>query len=601
MSVAIQVPHQLFYIETVDQTAVGADETGNGLYTTQHPDYIKLNKVAIDFKVGQKNASIDIGTIPDMRIEGMESLGVNLYKYFTDTKPSASGTVKIADNVAAAQTATSYHYTMTSDSSTEDVAKNEGEVITFTVKRDATGTESTIFLSNEDGSAYQGADYLFAPKELIFSADQDTLTFSIDTLSDNEFESTEIVNIGLRVDPTATTPDVIATSYIKNANEPFYNYSITSSASSIDSSIEEGNDVIFTITRDQSGTESTIYIDTFNGQAISKSEDGSCDYENISQQEVIFAPNETTKIISVKTYEDSNTKEGVEDFGLGLYKFKSDIYFSSYTTAYLHDVVPDNYTYSLDQDEYDVSEGASVTFTVTRSATGTPSSVFLWTDGDMATDADFEAIDGMQIDFDVNETVKEITVNAINDDVIDEPVYEDFGLYLYKYYNDADESYISSADVWIKSNKINDINGTKKVDTLLGTSGQDNILGMAGNDQITGNGNQDILTGGAGNDTFIFKTVADSLPDLPDVIEDFTKGDKINLKAIDANINIAKDQAFTTPVIGAQFSGVFSKPSQLFFDITDQTLYGNVDSDSGADFAIEFIGVTKLVASDFVF
>jgi hypothetical protein len=39
------------------------------------------------------------------------------------------------------------------------------------------------------------------------------------------------------------------------------------------------------------------------------------------------------------------------------------------------------------------------------------------------------------------------------------------------------------------------------------------------------------------------------------------------------------------------------KPGQLFFDTTDGILYGNVDVDGGADFAIELSGITKLIAS----
>ena len=129
---------------------------------------------------------------------------------------------------------------------------------------------------------------------------------------------------------------------------------------------------------------------------------------------------------------------------------------------------------------------------------------------------------------------------------------------------------------------------------------QDDIYGLAGNDKLVGGAGQDILTGDEGHDIFIFTSLDDSLPDLADIIEDFSKGDKIDLSAMDANIATSKDDAFSKPTMGAQFSGKFTKPGQLFFDTTDETLYGNVDADSGADFAIEFTGVTKLTASDLV-
>lgn len=87
---------------------------------------------------------------------------------------------------------------------------------------------------------------------------------------------------------------------------------------------------------------------------------------------------------------------------------------------------------------------------------------------------------------------------------------------------------------------------------------------MEGNDKITGGENQDVLTGGKGNDIFIFKSITDTLPNLGDIITDFTKGDKIDLKLIDANVDLAKDQAFTKPTIGKEFSGSFTKAGQLF-------------------------------------
>ncbi|MFI3215813.1 MAG: M10 family metallopeptidase C-terminal domain-containing protein, partial [Methylococcales bacterium] len=149
-------------------------------------------------------------------------------------------------------------------------------------------------------------------------------------------------------------------------------------------------------------------------------------------------------------------------------------------------------------------------------------------------------------------------------------------------------------------NKLHEIWGAKTTDTIVGTIGQDAIYGMEGNDKITGGANQDVLTGGAGNDTFIFKSIADTLPNLGDIITDFSKGDKIDLKLIDANVDLAKDQAFSKPTIGKEFSGSFTKAGQLFFDTTSHMLYGNVDKDKEADFEIALIGVTKVVSGDFV-
>jgi Ca2+-binding RTX toxin-like protein len=223
--------------------------------------------------------------------------------------------------------------------------------------------------------------------------------------------------------------------------------------------------------------------------------------------------------------------------------------------------------------------------------------VYLWTTEDTATSSDFVEIIGAPLTFASDETVKTVTVKTIVDNLSDEPVYEYLYLDVYKYFDD--ENSAAYGDAWI-ANKLNKITGTKNAETLVGTVDQDDIYGMEGIDKITGGENQDILTGGAGNDIFIFKSITDTLPNLGDIITDFTKGDKIDLKLIDANVDLAKDQAFTKPTIGKEFSGSFTKAGQLFFDTTLQILYGNVDKDPEADFEIELSGVTKLVAGDFL-
>ncbi len=65
------------------------------------------------------------------------------------------------------------------------------------------------------------------------------------------------------------------------------------------------------------------------------------------------------------------------------------------------------------------------------------------------------------------------------------------------------------------------------------------------------------LTGGAGADTFVFKTIQDSLPGHEDQITDFSslEHDHIDLAGIDANTQATGDQAFG--FIGSTaFSGV---------------------------------------------
>ncbi|OLP59011.1 hypothetical protein BJF93_03525 [Xaviernesmea oryzae] len=66
--------------------------------------------------------------------------------------------------------------------------------------------------------------------------------------------------------------------------------------------------------------------------------------------------------------------------------------------------------------------------------------------------------------------------------------------------------------------------------TLIGNDGNNRLDGGAGNDILQGGLGVDILNGGAGNDTFVFKTAADSAVGTPDTINDFQKGDIIDLR-----------------------------------------------------------------------
>lgn len=83
-------------------------------------------------------------------------------------------------------------------------------------------------------------------------------------------------------------------------------------------------------------------------------------------------------------------------------------------------------------------------------------------------------------------------------------------------------------------------------DKLLGGDGDDILDGGAGKDILVGGRGTDTLTGGAGADMFVFSSRHDSSVNNPGVITDFSRnqGDRIDLRAIDANTKSAGDQAF---------------------------------------------------------
>ena len=74
-----------------------------------------------------------------------------------------------------------------------------------------------------------------------------------------------------------------------------------------------------------------------------------------------------------------------------------------------------------------------------------------------------------------------------------------------------------------------------------------------------------------------------------DIITDFRKGDKIDLSGIDANTQIAGDQAFTAFIGMREF---FDLPGHLRF--AGGLLYLNTDDDYEAELIINLTGVISL-------
>jgi Ca2+-binding RTX toxin-like protein len=104
------------------------------------------------------------------------------------------------------------------------------------------------------------------------------------------------------------------------------------------------------------------------------------------------------------------------------------------------------------------------------------------------------------------------------------------------------------------------------------------------------------MTGGLGSDGFVFNAIGDSgLGVNSDIITDFVHGtDKINLAAIDANVFVDGNQAFTQ----ISSTAAFTAAGQIKFNAG--ILSGDVTGDGTADFQIALTGVITLTAIDLV-
>ena len=138
-------------------------------------------------------------------------------------------------------------------------------------------------------------------------------------------------------------------------------------------------------------------------------------------------------------------------------------------------------------------------------------------------------------------------------------------------------------------------------DVLTGKKNPDKLTGLAGNDTLIGGLGKDNLTGGIGADIFKFNAVNEtaSIKKKADVIVDFktSENDKIDLSAIDANSTLIGNQSFKF-IKGNQFDA--SVIGQVYFNSTDQTLYGTTREDMKPEFAIYLAGVKSMTADDFI-
>jgi Ca2+-binding RTX toxin-like protein len=160
----------------------------------------------------------------------------------------------------------------------------------------------------------------------------------------------------------------------------------------------------------------------------------------------------------------------------------------------------------------------------------------------------------------------------------------------------------SGANVIHGGGDIDTLSGMDGADTLYGDAGNDVLDGGAGDDVLIGGAGYDRLTGGAGADTFSFTNLdihlfsagaglveKDTIVDLS-----FAGNDRIDLGAMDANTNLAGDQAFT-------FATKFTKVAgQAVLSLSGgvTTLQLDVDGDGRADFSIAINGdVTATTAN----
>jgi len=152
------------------------------------------------------------------------------------------------------------------------------------------------------------------------------------------------------------------------------------------------------------------------------------------------------------------------------------------------------------------------------------------------------------------------------------------------------------------------LSGGDGADYLQGYTGSDQLDGGSGDDFLAGGPGADTLTGGAGRDTFYFYDFTESTAAAPDRITDFTTAghggdcDQLDLSGIDANLTAAGDQAFAGLASGPAAHGLWMSAVSTNADgSVDFTLYGDVNGDHTADFALVLHSTAGFSAADILF
>jgi Ca2+-binding RTX toxin-like protein len=128
--------------------------------------------------------------------------------------------------------------------------------------------------------------------------------------------------------------------------------------------------------------------------------------------------------------------------------------------------------------------------------------------------------------------------------------------------------------------------GGQKNDSLIGGGGNDQLYGMGGNDWMEGGAGADLLRGGFGSDLFVYRSASDSTAAASDHIVDFEdQTDLIKLDLIDANTNLAGDQAFT--FIGENAFSHTAGELRIEGSGAHWFVQGDIDGDGNADLVIQ--------------
>ncbi len=438
--------------------------------------------------------------------------------------------------------------------SISDAKVKEGENAAITVSR--TGyldSSHSITLTTNDGSAIGPDDYSVSNIKLQFVSGQSSYTVNFETVNDSIPEWEETYSVVL-TEAGDTWPAIITDNRgvitIEDNDKSIYNVGA-------DFSVNEGDQANITISRTGSSIHThTIKYRTHNmsatdGTVINRDKD----YHPILWESVTFLPGETSKVVNVKTIEDS-VVESDEKFSFAISGSGDDFNKTGEIPGITAGLDKDgNINITIKNDDPSDSvfsigdvqgyEGDTLNATITRTGNVTSANQvkISTTNGTAFASFDFSGIDSKDVYFSPGETSKTVSIKTIEDSIVEAD--ESFTLELsidtawpnvsfadptakltilnddsatqtnivqnYTYNIDNSTKYtvnirgnVNIADTLNVINVHNKFIGTDAINVLRGSSspdfGEDLIEGAGGDDDLMGLRQADFITGGAGND-----------------------------------------------------------------------------------------------------
>ena len=369
-------------------------------------DYTAASSTTLTFAPNDTTKTISVATTEDTRNEPTEAFTVTISGPTNATLKSdattATGTINDDDALPVLSIA-------------DATAVAEGEAAQFVVTlTPASGKQVTVSYSTTDGTAKASEDYTAASSTtLTFAPNDTTKTISVATTEDTRNEPTEAFTVTISGPTNATLKSggTAATGTI-NDDDALPVLSIADATA-----VAEGEAAQFVVTlTPASGKQVTVSYSTTDGTAKASE-----DYTAASSTTLTFAPNDTTKTISVATTEDTRN-EPTEAFTVTI-SGPTNATLKSGGTAATGTINDDDALPVLSiADATAVAEGEAAQFVVTLTpASGKQVTVsYSTTDGTAKASEDYTAASSTTLTFAPNDTTKTISV-ATTEDTRNEP------------------------------------------------------------------------------------------------------------------------------------------------------------------------------------